>query len=126
MADYFTGASFIVTCAPAEAEALVEAINNPDTAEDRFFDDPEFKSFDATAEIDEGGVWIYGEEWIQVYYLALLIQHLAPSALPMGFTFASTCTKPRLDAYDGGYVLITADAVEVKSASDQLAERLSE
>lgn len=67
------------------------------------------------------------------YLAACLIQSFLAAckiAEPVSFTYAHTCSAPRIDAYGGGWVTITADGVEDHDAEhqrhDELVKRFGE
>jgi hypothetical protein len=51
-----------------------------------------------------------------------LIVHM-PKAI-IGFTYADTCDRDRLNAFGGGAVIVTATAIEHHSAGDIVAKRV--
>jgi hypothetical protein len=66
-------------------------------------------------------LWIHEDcGYADIHALALLIQRLLPSALPIGFEWSLDCSKPRLDAYGGGWCLITKDQIRFENTGCQL------
>lgn len=122
MADYYTQCSFILPVTDEEERnSIVKVLADPENmAPDEWFDDPDFKTFEINYELVEGGLWFWATESFDPYALGRLIQEAAPSVLPFSWTFAQTCSKPRLDAYSGGYVRVTESQVEVVTAGDLL------
>lgn len=135
MANYYTQVCFHIRCTPAEQTLISSAINCIEAdlrTDDRLkptldFLSQHFSSEDvddfsicAEAEIEDDGVSISGDECPDVEAIAGVIQHLAPSALPFGFTYAESCSRPRLDAFSGGYVCVTPTAYEIVSANEVL------
>lgn len=95
----------------------------PRTSENPFdglldlFPDENYPSLDFDiefAEPDADGVVVvfFSGEQFGVETAAKLIQRCAPSALPFGFEWASDCDRLRAGEFGGGYVAITADAIE--------------
>lgn len=60
--------------------------------------------------------------------LAILIQRCCPATLavgPIGFEWAEICSKPRIDAFGGGWCAIFADRIELGSTSQALDRALA-
>jgi hypothetical protein len=118
MADFYLQFSFNLPCTPDEARALEEAFEAPPLD---LFDDPDFPEIDA--QYDGETVWAdtYGDPFL----IGLMVQRFCPSVLPFGFTYAATCSRMRPGEIGGGYVLITADDVELRDAGMMLREELA-
>jgi hypothetical protein len=87
------------------------------------FDDPEDLDLGITAHYDEteGRLWICDEAGRpNIDALAALIQRLLPCWLPIGFEWSHDCSKPRTDAFGGGWCLITEDQITCETTADQL------
>lgn len=84
----------------------------------RLFDDQDYPTFgEVTIESEDGDddtsfIVVYGDN-ADPSALGNLLQKTVASALPVGFEFAFTCSKPRLGEFGGGYVLVTKDKVDV-------------
>jgi hypothetical protein len=83
----------------------------------------------ASVEIDagEGAAWFHADDCGDVEYTAdLLAAMLAAfdSDAILSFTWANTCSKPRLDEFDGGAVVITKDDTKWLSPSRWIDEQV--
>lgn len=56
--------------------------------------------------------------------LAILLQRLLPQSLPIAFEWSYDCSRPRLDAYGGGWCLITADAIHAETTQERMEQAL--
>ena len=148
MADYYTKLSLAFHCSPEEAQRLVAAfevtpdteelpacllasfppaIDNPDDAMSGFaalLDYPENAYLGADISRSDDGVHIFGYEGPEVEIIAELIRRLAPSALPVRFIWVGDCSKPRLDAYNGGFAVMRAEGITYGSLDALLEEAL--
>jgi hypothetical protein len=106
MANNYTSFSFQVKCPSEEAanrleDSLAKAMN---------LDDERLNLEHAEAEGD--AVWIAEEEGTDLEFLADVLQdylrHNDPEG-SIGFTWAETCSKLRVDEFGGGAVFITHD-----------------
>ena len=145
MADYYTNASFQFDCTMAEAECLNAALALD--AEENFAIPPILIPFfadrkDAARKIfqdkyedwfsfgledfnyDDGKFWMSATN-LNIEAIALLIQTLAPSALPVGFEWSNDCSKHRLDGFGGGWCAIFPDRIEIENTGEALAAALS-
>jgi len=59
-----------------------------------------------------------------LHALSVLLQRLYPECLPIGFEWAYTCSRPRLDAYGGGYMVIYAHDIVQRATHDLLLRDL--
>jgi len=60
-------------------------------------------------------VWIHAEEYVNLEMLALALQLFLKdcrSKGSIGYAWAHSCSKPRIDAYGGGAVQITAKKIK--------------
>jgi hypothetical protein len=57
--------------------------------------------------------------------LSVVLQRLYPEYLPIGFEWAYTCSRPRLDAYGGGYMVIHAHGIVQNSTHDLMISDLA-
>ena len=135
VADYYTRISFYVPCNQSERGLLMKAVNatNGSWPDDGsmdillpiFRDEVESEDLEDLllglgAEVDDKGIFIWNEECMNLGVIGRIVQLLAPSALPFGFTFAHTCSRPRTNAFSGGYVLVTPDDVLMGTADQSL------
>lgn len=66
-------------------------------------------------------LWVYAEEYGDVSPLAHLVQKFLRRFRPdesWSVTYASTCSKPRVDSFGGGAVFVTADEIKFDSSWD--------
>lgn len=92
----------------------------------KYGEDPEY--FGGTVEIDDDGLWIYAEESGTPEDAACFVQAFLAAHRPgdaIGFEWAATCSKMRLDEFGGGAVLITATDQTWMSSSQWLAGQLN-
>ena len=133
MAGYYTNLSFAVevddpVAAAAEINRQYEIAQEEGCPEDppegwMFEEEPHGLSIEA----DEDGVWIHSEESASVEAAAdiarwLLTQPGAPEVV--GFEWASTCSKPRLDAFGGGGVIVTKAGARWMNTGDWLSREM--
>lgn len=64
-----------------------------------------------TAELEPKGMWIYGEESINIEHTELLVSRLVDELdlKPVTISWAYTCSKPRIDEFGGGACVIRKD-----------------
>jgi hypothetical protein len=76
---------------------------------------------------DHRAIWVHGDdvdpEWV-AGVVRVAIRRFEPG-LRWGFEWSNDCSRPRLDAYGGGAVVVTADAVEWTNTGEWLSRRLS-
>ena len=60
-----------------------------------------------------------------LHALSVMLQRLYPEYLPIGFEWAYTCSRPRLDAYGGGYMVIHAHGIVQNSTHDLMISDLA-
>jgi hypothetical protein len=75
---------------------------------------------------DEDGLWIYAEESGDPDSAALLVQKFLATHRPnayVGFEWAATCSKMRLDEFGGGAAIITATEITWNSTSAWVQEQ---
>ena len=58
--------------------------------------------------------------------LAALLQRVCPTALPFRFGWAYTCSRPRLDAFGGGYMEVSADGITRLTDPDDPVEAIAQ
>jgi hypothetical protein len=79
--------------------------------------------------VEDDGIWIYAAESISVDLMVVILQAYLKKFHPnsfIGFQWADTCSKPRLDEFGGGAVYISADDVEFMSTGRWLYEQFAE
>ena len=81
----------------------------------------------ANVELDPDGLWIYahwnGSPDKAANFVQTFLAEHRPDAR-VGFTWASTCSKPRLDEFDGGGVVVSATDKKWMNASSWVHETL--
>jgi hypothetical protein len=136
MANYYTYISFEFELPTAEAanEAVAflaeieEVINGDEDITARF---PAFKDFEmgsgVRVEAEGRKVWVYDDcgcpelEFVATWLREVLKVHDPDGAV--GFNFATDCDKHRLDAFMGGAVFVTSEAVTWTNTYDWLREQ---
>ena len=120
MANYYTQFSFMLEITKEQREFLVKHF------EDRMEEDEEDDAYAALdcLTTEDDGLWIHNDESLPEALLegiqALLAQF--PNLKPVAFEAALTCSKPRVDAFGGLAVRITAQEIKVKSTSELVDE----
>lgn len=117
MADYFTELSFVVDCGSEEdAQMLIQYLTLDEDSDAKLIEkagvDREWPSCDVSATIDDQPtrVWIHnngGSPYLDNLVSALNAwtkQTKYPD--PISFEWSGTCSRPRLDAFGGGAVVI--------------------
>ena len=111
MANNYTSFSFQVKCPSEEAANTLE--DSLGSAMDAGVEaDAERWLGLEYAEAEGNTVWIAGEEGTDLEYLADVLQDYLQHNDPegsIGFTWADTCSKLRVDEFGGGAVFITAE-----------------
>jgi len=78
--------------------------------------------------IDDGSIWFHGEESLDVDAAALVIQRFLRDCRPdgcVGLTYAVTCSKPRLDEFDGGGIFITSSKIKTMNGYSWIQEQIN-
>jgi hypothetical protein len=136
MADYFTNFSFVMSLPSKEAQdyALELAIKgsrinqgddeNPKDLPSSLEDVTDDWSFEAEADDPEDGwgLWLHSQ-YGGVDAACAFIQHLLQRFDPTGrvaFEWSNDCSKPRVDAYGGGAVIVSARAIKSMSTTGWL------
>ena len=114
MANNYTSFSFQVKCPSNEAantleDSLASAMDSCER--ERLGDEDRGLDLDH-AEAEDDTVWIASEEGTDLEFLADVLQDYLQNNDPegsVGFTWAETCSKLRVDEFGGGAVFITAE-----------------
>ena len=131
MANNYLQFSFLIRDLTFDETAWVRPLLDAEEESDdglSQFADNGFDYFCANVELDPDGLWIYAAddsgspEDAANFVQAFLAKH-RPDAR-VGFTWASTCSKPRVDEFDGGGVVVSAGGQEWMSASSWVNETL--
>lgn len=80
-------------------------------------------------EIDDDGLWFHADEAGDPDHVAQFVEEFLRRFRPddhVGFSWADTCTKPRLDEFGGGAMVITAHGTEAMSVYQWLGEKFAE
>jgi len=140
MANNYVHFSFAVNMWDSERRAWVERLlKDPDELyndEDEEFEEvfPNYGDFDCLGfdwDIDLAGeLWLHDEEgtgntdhvsgFLQAYLKKFNIEE------PVAFEFAFTCSKPRLDEFGGGAVVVTKDEIHWMSTNSWILDKLQE
>jgi hypothetical protein len=120
MADYYTQMSFHIESFPEELDRFLEMFNKLE--EERLESDEGSLGISATktktlTKQADDCIWIHDEDgYVDIDALVDLIQewmHTSEYNLnPVGFEWASTCSKPRLDAFGGGAVMVAKNCAK--------------
>lgn len=93
------------------------------------FTEPDWPHVSFAAEVeDDDGLWIHSDESGDVDEAARFVQVFLQKFRPdesVGFEYANTCSKPRLDAFGGGAALITAESIEFMHSGGWLSKRMT-
>lgn len=131
MANNYCQTSFILDCKTKEARddvhnfamALIDPKNfQHDDAVESVFSPDDFCG--GSIDVDgDTGLWFCGEEsfddnWFDIVICYALKKYKLP---PMGYTWASTCSKMRLDEFDGGATVYWYDAETDTVKSDSVS-----
>lgn len=121
MADFYTQFSFVIKLTPEQKGIAQDRFNdlNSHPNADNWLD------FDYKDEPE--GWWIYSDEYGKVEKLADFLHDLIIlcNLDPIGFEWANTCSKPRLESFGGGAVWITKDGFEWLSTNTWLYDKCS-
>lgn len=107
MADYFTHFSCVLDTGDPEKALRAMDILARLRAEDEEADEPQFGGFDVVLQDGPGSsaLWIHDDDQGDVEGVIAFVLRLAEefdlSGL-WGFTYADTCSRPRLDVFGGG------------------------
>ena len=135
MADYYTNFSLILSLPTEAAQKYALELNHQ--AEQAHQGDELAKDFpkelepvledwqfEMEADDQEHGIWLHSMNG-GIDAVCAFIQHLLQKFDPAGkvtFEWSNDCSKPRTDAYGGGAVIITAQAIKTMSTGQWLAE----
>lgn len=139
MADYYTEFSFAINDLTEPEKAWAEQVK-AFFAEHDYEGDPESLppelgllyteddfGMGFTMEVeDDDSLWIYSDESGDVDSASRFVQSFLRKFRPddcEGFEWAGTCSKPRLDAFCGGAVFITATEIDATYSGKWLGER---
>ena len=101
----------------------------------KIFDSPDkfkesFDEFNYNIAIDASFqnkyIYISADEYGNPNDVGEILRHVVPDALPFGFEWALTCSKPRVDEFGGGVTLVTQDGVRSVGTLEMLDKMLSE
>lgn len=125
MADYYTHFSVVLEkLTPSEAAWLKAEITKAQSEEDPNTGGT-MADFEAKLEADE--MWFHDNgEWGNVEHVASLVQKFLKQFRPAaswGFEWSNDCSKPRLDAYGGGAVFVTAAEIRWLNTGTWLSEQ---
>lgn len=87
------------------------------------FEEVGYLGFDT--ELHTEGLWIYTEESGIVDHVAIFVRAFLKEFHPDKFwkmTWACTCSKPRVDEFDGGAMIVTATTISFMNADRWFAQ----
>ena len=145
MADYWTNVSFVVNELPAEAvqwllgldeefsgqdgdEEFELPANSEYMSEVQSYRDECLMGYGVSITKEGPDLWFHTDESFEVSYAAWLIERTLKKFdldAAIGFEWSGDCSKPRVDAFGGGAVIITKDGQEYVNTGSWLAEKLS-
>lgn len=121
-----------ISSLPADVRAVLEIPEDADNLKcvAALFSDPDnpFLAPHYTLSVEDAEhmrLEIWGDQ-VEPESIWKIIFHLAKSALPFAFEWASTCSRYRPDSFGGGYVAIFPDRVEVRSTRESMARALAD
>ena len=128
MADYFTESSMIINDLTKVEAAWVEAAvalepedMNEEEAEAFGLEEPENGwGFCAEYEAASKSLWIHHDDSINTDHAAAFIRRFLAMFRPdktFVFEYANTCSKPRIDSFGGGCVIVTAKGFRTYDSS---------
>lgn len=131
MADNFVSTSFEITLQTDDERNWWEKESaRLDDAWDRSV---ELEDYDPPLNNDwefiykENCIWFHSEESFNVDSASLVVQRFLKECRPngvVGFTWAETCSKPRLDEFGGGACCITANEITFMNTHQWLDEHM--
>lgn len=119
MADYYTQFSFAIPEITEKEKKYIE----------KQLENAPSEGSDFNWAIDEDGLWIYSEESGSPDDAAGFVQEFLKKFRPkesVGFEFAFSCSKPRLDSYGGGAAFVTAESQEWTNTFSWLSNKQTE
>lgn len=124
MADYYTELSFIVECKQGDQALLLRML----AQENKRLEDAGEWGLSVAFEENEDGIWFHDDEGavnIEALcdVLQLWLSEISDDTRSIGFEWANTCSKPRLDAFGGGAAFIRKDEVRFMNTGSWLHER---
>jgi hypothetical protein len=131
VAEHFTAFSFAVAgITDAEHEWLASLLavgedGSPSPELAGLLTNPPFVGFSAELQ-DDGSLWLYSEEAGVPEDAAAVVQAFLGRFRPdasVAFEWANTCSRPELDSFGGGAVVISADHQQWMSSAQWLAGR---
>ena len=139
MANYYVNLSFVVPVAdPAATEARLRSLLTEDDLQsvdtsviDHLDFDPEEAGLPETEAVEDG-LWFHGfdpEIGVTAEIVQWVLRHVEGAPEKFGFSWAGTCDKERVNAFDGGAVLVTKDEIlsmNTWEALDELNRRADE
>ena len=124
MADYYTSFSFMLPpVAPQYAEAAKTWLSDWHNR----MDDDDWNSYGISLKANGGGFWIHHDGSGDVEAAIEIVQSYlelidAPNHHGVYFSWANTCSKPRLNSFDGGAAVVTRGDYLIVNSNDVLRE----
>ena len=124
MADYYTNLSFMVECKQGDQALLLKMLNEDAVKRD----ETEEPGLGVCYKSEGNGIWFQDDAgYVEIEGLCDIFQSwlraISDETRSVGFEWANTCTKPRLDAFGGGAVFIRKDEVRWLNTGSWLHER---
>ena len=126
MADYYAHFSFEI---PKLRKSEVEWLKAEIERRSKTLDENDFPLFDAEYRLEDQALWLHDSEGCNLDNLALFIQEFIKQFRPkaiFGFEWSNDCSKPRLDAYGGGAVVITNKSIRWVNTSTWVSKTIKQ
>lgn len=122
MANTYVQTSFMLPLSSEQQEYAEMVYNKLFEEEDdtlnefqeEILSDPDNRTAGFRFERVQKGIWLYDEECADIDTLGSFLFHLVNKFQlePIGFTWATTCSWPRLDEFAGGAVVVSQKGVQ--------------
>ena len=131
MANNYTEFSFLLLCSQEEAQKVIARYDDNkdsfDMDSDEYFEQYSGILYDVVG----GGVWVHDDEGegnveAAIVFCQTYLREVGKPNQGVIIEWATTCSKPRLNEFFGGAVLVTADEVNSISAENELRRLASE
>jgi len=126
VADYYAHFSFEI---PKLRKSEVEWLKAEIERRSKTLDENDFPLFDAEYRLEDQALWLHDSEGCNLDNLALFIQEFIKQFRPkaiFGFEWSNDCSKPRLDAYGGGAVVITNKSIRWVNTSTWVSKTIKQ
>jgi len=116
----------VVPVGETEEQGLVRVKNAKDRIKQFGLDQEEMYP-DFSYVLEESGLWLYADECGSPEQVATLVQQFLIAFHPNGcfrFTWARTCSKPRVDEFSGGGCFVTAKSIKWFTPEDWIEKTM--